>query len=427
LEPTPQQRREVLERLGDGQIPDGEEQRFLLNLPGRLLKNAAQGDELAFARCEAALWKQRARRLAPQPEARSSRTRPHQLLGGTNAEQWHADRISEHIGSVARESEEATEFRVWLFGDANAPPLSPAAAHELLRSPLLRYAMKEDLDRWGIPLQGHQAEIMNPVEAVENPRRISGGVEGAPREDVEIRVSWSGGERVSTFGTEVPEPRHYLEFPGTGGRRAAVEVWPFSVLGTIRWHADRLTEMAAPCAAWWASKLGAGPSTVWYLLTGIVPKIPAVSVHWEVPGSEVDAVTITALSHVSPDSVRNAYAIALRRQAGGRPTPSRRRALQLFVEGKIAENGKRPPWLRLWREWNKGVPWNLRYASWRNMCRDYGLERECQSTRHDGLTYQERQLVVVESEIRASRGELPEGRAVLETANGRHDRDGGGG
>ena len=399
MEPTSRAWRSLWERLGAELPVVGEEQQQLRRLPNQLAERAADGEELALAQCDAALWRLRYQRVTQQGAETTTQGRTRTLVGGSKEEQWHAEQVSELIGRTADQSPEVREFRSWLLGQSDAKPLRPAAARALLHSPLLRFAMMEDIVAWGIPLLGHKARLLSDRVTISAGAR-SDGAEAKQMRVATILVSWAQNRRTLTFGRPVSNhEQHCIEYANAHGRAVSVEIELFSVLGMIQWHAKRLTESAAPCAPWWMTRAGAAPSAVWYLLTGSVPKIPVIQARWEVPGSGADAITITALAHAKPESVKDAFAQAQRGQGEGRVPPPRRAALLPFV---LNRSGDRPSWPKLCRDWNALAPARWRYQSWRNMCRDFETERSRRSKGTFGdLTYAERLLVVVEAELRA--------------------------
>ncbi len=405
MEPSSKAWRSLWEQLGAERPVQGDEQLQLRGLTGDLAIRAATGDRLAYTKCEAALWRFRCLERDQNEAALLNEGRHRSIIGGSKEEQWHTDLLSELVGLTAEDSPDVPALRLRLFGRPDPPFPSLSAAGAFLNSPLLRFFTKEHLDGLGIPLIGHKAKLLSN-RVVAQAELVPGSKSSEQIQLAEIQVSWGGKKKRLKYGKPAHgRERLDLEYADDRGHRVAVEVEPFSVLGEIQWAAERLTEVAEPCSAWWPARSGAAPAFVVYLLTGVVPKLRTILAFLPVPGSGTDVVTINAFVHADPESVKAVFAKAQRQHGEGRVAPPRRAALVPFVESKWASDDPRPKWNDLFKEWNKTAPARWRYQSWRNMWRDYQAETRLLSQGLFGdLTYAERVLAVLDVKLKRMDG-----------------------
>lgn len=279
---------------------------------------------------------------------------PRQIAGGDKLEREHARLVSERMGLVGNADPDVHGIRISLWG--NPDPLTPEAARAFLESPLLRHVTEHDLKKWGIPPVGHTASVI--------------ARETTAKHEIEtIEVAWLDTDEKSQRLTVRPgqllgweHEADVLEFPTEQGHSATVRVSPFSILGSLYREAEYLSHQA-PFNVW--HYFGERPplaTSTWFLLTGQVPTLPPVSVHWTVPGS-IDVITIHALARVaSPESIRQAYAKAyekalqIRRR---RPFEARTLRLVQFVEKQLggpAASLSSEQAEHLWKKWNEAHP-----------------------------------------------------------------------
>lgn len=286
------------------------------------------------------------------------------LPGGSETERRVAGCLAERIARDAGRSPELLEFRQSLWGTAE--PLSASGARALLRSRVLAILSREEMDERGIPVLGHDWSFTH-----------NGG-------QVVILVKWQGREQAESLRLPVgpPQESEYLEWDD--GARRAVIVRAGSVLDDVREWAERFT-LQPPFYTWRLSPTDRQPAAVWFLTTGRAPTFPAIDLSWKrtvldsaaaalgVPGLGDDAITIVALSHVSAESVADAFTNA-QRHALGRPRgllPHRPIAVAHFVDARTPP-GEPLRFASVVEEWDRMVGRRWRYdGRWRNMRRDY--------------------------------------------------------
>ena len=159
----------------------------------------------------------------------------------------------------------------------------------------------------------------------------------------------------------------------------------------------------APLAALWVNSrallgllLWPQPSIAWWLLTGEVPELPSITARLDGPrgrGAHQLRITITAMTHVSKESVAATFSAA-RRQAFATPRGAvavGRRAMVDFVDRHRGTRAELPPWPELLALWNDAVPRVWRYSDWRAMARAYGHEQR-RFTRENNKVRKKRRL-----------------------------------
>ena len=251
---------------------------------------------------------------------------------GASAERQRAEVLSRHLTRVATTDQGVRMYRRSLLGAPTAV-LPPAFARRLLRWPALSSLSWDALrnkygtraDRWPVP--------RHPKTQNQKPR----------------------GRRVL--------------IPNRVGHAEPTFVQPQSFLDILDEHARFVGESFA-----WSS-----PDTAWFLLTGEVPILQPVvaetALHFQSENLPTRAqITVKALPHVSPESVRVAFAMEQRRLTGhrkGREIEPRNLALVDFVGELIAEVGEKPSPTRLMVEWNRRQRAAWRYKHPSKMMRDY--------------------------------------------------------
>jgi hypothetical protein len=119
----------------------------------------------------------------------------------------------------------------------------------------------------------------------------------------------------------------------------------------------------------------------WFLLTGEAPLIAPVTAIIDGPDtcrSFALKISVTAMPHVSRDSVADTYEAAKRWALGTRSgqLPSVRRQMMAdYVERLATAEGKRPTWKEAQRRWNLVAPKEWRYEGhWRQVASDHRKE-----------------------------------------------------
>jgi hypothetical protein len=270
--------------------------------------------------------------------------------------------------------------------------LAEDQAWELLKSQAAALMEAGLFKRWKVPIIGHTAEIVGgderfpvPLASEQNAATITVHPPGITR-TVEMPI-WAGishAEEKCLVG---------LEFPNEEGRIARRKVWSTSLLGELAKVGERLSERYR----WQPAQ------AVWFVLTGEIPAVPALTVTRSFPSSMYHhdvLITVEASPWVSSKTVEKAYRKAQIKtlgSSGGRPLGMRALKLLRFVIERIEslgmeelrklKEGKRPPgapteegwrvlelvaqypWYRkmpngkrLVREWNEKAPKKWSYG-----------------------------------------------------------------
>ncbi len=214
-------------------------------------------------------------------------------------------------------------------------------ARKLLRSPAAAFLETRHFKIWNIPVTGHIAEVSYESEPVPP---------GFERHTATITLHPSG----ITHKVELPTWPGYtrgerqrpvvLEFPDEQGKVVDRVVWSNSLLGELRQVGEKLSERYR-----WQSA-----QAVWFVLTGAVPAVPALTVTRTFPSSmyhQDTLITIEAAPWVSSERVEKAFRSAQIKTMGtkGNRRPSKKNLrLFRFVNERIEplgllEEGKRPP------------------------------------------------------------------------------------
>lgn len=375
LSPDSLKRNALLLQLGDGDV-----QSFLLEFMPGAIDRAIAGDSRAHAtlmkaKLAIALLRSRAPKKELERGQRSSVQRLEPFVGGNKAEQQWADYLADRITRQAAADPSILDSRKAMWG--NDEPLSESKARAFLRSPILPFATKAELDDLGVPLVGHNATLTYKGSdktakialdhIVRAPEWLRGG-------DIRARITWRGGKCTHVWRLPVlPEPDH-LEFASVYGFPKAVPVRAGSVFDVIRqWSAE--WAKWPPYSRWGVSHCGAPLVAVRFLLTGKAVALPVISVSGQ-PEPDFDTLKITAEVHVSRESLWAAFApmqrLALEASQTG-PVSPRAHAMRLFVDDWNRTEGKRVgelPGARVRRCWNDAFP-DWRYDDPKQMRRAY--------------------------------------------------------
>jgi hypothetical protein len=224
--------------------------------------------------------------------------------------------------------------------------ISSADARKLVESPAARLLSTAAFGDWGIPLLNHTAELVDQepdlvVEGSRYPATIFVDPPGISR-PVEM-VTWAG-----TSQTDKQRLVN-LEYPDEEGKVRFIEVWSISLLGELREVGEKLSERYR----WQPAQ------AVWFVLTGEIPAVPALTVTRSFPSSMYHhdtLITLEASPWVSSKTVEKGFRKAQIKtlgSSGGRPLGKRALKLLRFVIERIEslgieelgklEEGKRPP------------------------------------------------------------------------------------
>jgi hypothetical protein len=278
----------------------------------------------------------------------------------------------------------------------NGTVLSEKRARELLKSPATALMQTRLFDEWSIPIVGHTAEVKGyekdlVSEGTKYTVTLTVHPPGITREV--WMTTWAG-----TPQTDKQRPVA-LEYPDEKGRVAAREVWSISLLGELREAGEKLSKRYR----WQPAQ------AVWFVLTGEIPAVPALTVIRSFPSSMYHfdtLITVEASPWVSSKTVERAFRKAQIKtlgSSGGRPPGEKNLKLLRFVIEQmeplgLLKEGKRPPGApegmtelelvtNLWymkapkgkelvREWNETYPqWSYKDDT-RRFWRDYNRIRK---------------------------------------------------
>jgi hypothetical protein len=221
-------------------------------------------------------------------------------------------------------------------------PLAANEARDLLKSPAAAL-MGTRLFKWlRIPIVGHTAEVKSyerdlvPAGFEEYTATIAVDPPG-----ITHTVSMPTLANIADADKQRPV---MLEFPDEEGRIIGREVWGISLLGELRKLGEKLSERYR----WQEAQ------AVWFVLTGEIPAIPALTVTRSFPGSMYHRdvlITIEASPWVSSKMVERAFRRAQIKtlgSGGGRPPGEKNLKLLRFVIERteplgMLEDGRRPP------------------------------------------------------------------------------------
>jgi hypothetical protein len=224
--------------------------------------------------------------------------------------------------------------------------LSQDQARELLRSPAAAILRTKRFREGNIPIVGHTAEVTScePDMLPWGSSYVANLIVHPPGLPQQERMpSWDG-----TAPTENQRPVA-LEFPDEEGRIVARQVWSISLLGELTKVGEKLSERYR----WQPAQ------AVWFVLTGEIPAVPALTVTRSFPSSMYHRdtlITIEAAPWVSSRTVARAFRKAQIKTLGsdgGSRTGKKHLKLLRFVIKRIEalgkdelgmlKEGKRPP------------------------------------------------------------------------------------
>lgn len=221
-------------------------------------------------------------------------------------------------------------------------PLAENEARELLKSPAAALIGTRLFKGWKVPIAGHSAEVISYERVLIPP--------GFEEYTATIVIDPPGITRTVGMPTlaniaDADEQRPVvLEFPDEESRIVGREVWSTSLLGELRKLGEKLSERYR----WQPAQ------AVWFVLTGEIPAIPALTVTRSFPSSMYHSdtlITVEASPWVSSKTVERAFRKAQIKtlgSSGGRPPSEKNLKLLRFVIERIEhlgtfEEGKMPP------------------------------------------------------------------------------------
>jgi len=329
-------------------------------------------------------WRKREGRS--QLKRRGSDGKPVRVSLG-DVELEHKAALEEYLAMCAACDADVYLFRKTVLGGQT---ISSEEARKLVASPAARVLSKAAFEVWGIPFLNHTARLEDhKTDLVTGGRRYRATIYVDPPDitrEVQM-VTWAG-----TSQTDKQRLVN-LEYPDEEGKVQFIEVWSTSLLGELRKVGEKLSERYR----WQPAQ------AVWFVLTGEIPAVPALTVTRSFPSSiyhHDTLITIEASPWVSSKTVEKAFRKAQIKtlgSSGGRPLGMRALKLLRFVIERIEslgieelrklEEGKRPPgapteegwrvlelvaqypWYRkmpngkrLVREWNEKAPKKWSYG-----------------------------------------------------------------
>jgi hypothetical protein len=255
----------------------------------------------------------------------------------------HQAALEQYLAMCAACDADVYRFRKTVLGGHT---ISSADARKLMDSPAARVLSTAAFGDWGIPFLNHTAELVDHetdlvVEGHRYRATIFVDPPGISRR-VEM-VTWSGTPQTAK------QRLVNLEYPDEESKVRNTQVWSISLLGELREVGEKLSERYR----WQPAQ------AVWFVLTGEIPAVPALTVTRSFPSSMYHhdtLITIEASPWVSSKTVERAFRKAQIKtlgSSGGRPLGMRALKLLRFVIERIEslgieelgrlEEGKRPP------------------------------------------------------------------------------------
>jgi hypothetical protein len=286
----------------------------------------------------------------------------------------HQAALEQYLAMCAACDADVYRFRKTVLGGQT---ISSEEARKLVDSPAAGVLSKAAFGVWGIPLLNHTAELVGPeTDPVDGGRRYRATIFVDPpgiSRQVEM-VTWSGTSQTAK------QRLVNLEYPDEEGKVQFIEVWSNSLLGKLREVGEKVSERYR----WQPAQ------AVWFVLTGEIPAVPALTVTRSFPSSMYHhdtLITVEASPWVSPKTVEKAFRKAQIKtlgSSGGRPLGKRALKLLRFVIERIEslsieelgqlEEGKKPPGAPkgLWGlELIAQYPWYRKMPNGRRLVREW--------------------------------------------------------
>jgi hypothetical protein len=218
--------------------------------------------------------------------------------------------------------------------------LAEDQARELLKSPAAALMETRLFKGWKVPIVGHTAEVKSYESELvhQGTSYVATLAVHPPGITREVRmVPWPGASHADKQRPVV------LEFPDEEGRIVGRRVWSISLLGELKGVGEKLSERYR----WHPAQ------AVWFVLTGEIPAVPALTVIRSFPSSMYHydtLITVEASPWVSSRTVERAFRkaqIKTLESGGGRPLGKKNLKLLRFVIERMEplgmlEDGKRP-------------------------------------------------------------------------------------
>jgi hypothetical protein len=250
-------------------------------------------------------------------------------------ERERAAAFEEHVARIAANDFHVRRYRERVLG---GKLLNPEQARALFHSPAAQVFSSKQFSNWAIPLVDHTAELKGTEETVKGNRVVGGRFT--------VYVEPPGMERA------ISRRLRELPFVNESGYAESISVGEDSVLGDLAELADKL-HATYP----WESK----PDIVHFVLTGAVPAVPPVRMHYSrkrKPDSELSpggfshgTITLEIVPWISAKSVEAAFRDA-KRQVSRNRKYRRLEEKSLKMIRFVAQYDEPPKGRRLLEAWN---------------------------------------------------------------------------
>jgi hypothetical protein len=288
---------------------------------------------------------------------------------------------AEVMARLLNQADEVIDFRRDYL---NGKVFAPEQAYTFIESSAARYLPPELFKQWGIPVRGHETEVLaesysDPLAAEIDysvtlrvlPPGVTKTVRYAPSNTpapYDRKVDWRYFTRHESHGpdgsSESVVPLRALSYRGADGLKKRTNVWPGSVLDNLRHKSIRLAALL-PISYEWTEE-----DMVWHFLTGSVPEPRALTMKILFGGGA--RIDMAIAPWISVETIEKNYRIAQRQILikSNHASSLRRLAVLRFVEAATRAEGKRPPFPQLLSQWNAQHPaW--RYKDYRGLAQAY--------------------------------------------------------
>jgi len=288
----------------------------------------------------------------------------------------HQAALEQYLAMCATCDADVYRFRKTVLGGQT---ISSADARKLVDSPAARVLSTAAFGNWGIPLLNHTAELVDhETDLVTGGRQYRATIYVDPPDITRQMqmVTWAGTSQIGK------QRLVNLEYPDEVGKVQFFEVWSISLLGELREVGEKLSERYR----WQPAQ------AVWFVLTGEIPAVPALTVTRSFPSSMYHhdtLITVEASPWVSSKTVERAFRkaqIMTLGSRGGRPLGKRALKLLRFVIERIEslgieelgklEEGQRPPGAPKEKGWQvlelvAQYPWYRKMPNGKRLVREW--------------------------------------------------------
>ncbi len=297
--------------------------------------------------------------------------------------EWERSKAHEEVmARLAEQDREVVDFRRdYLNGEV----LTPEEAYTFIESSAARYLPPELFREWGIPVRGHETEVLDesysdPLAAEidysvtlrVSPPRIIKTVRYAPSNSPashDRKVDWRYFRRRESHGSdgsyESVVPLRTLSYRGPNGLKKRTHVWPGSLLDELRRRSIQVAALLPKSYEW------AEEDMVWLFLTGAVPQPHTLTMRVQFGGGGA-RIEMAMPPWISVETVEKNYRSAQRwlLTKSNHALSLRRLAVLRFVEEARRAEGREPPFTQLLSRWNEQYPaW--KYKDFRGLAQAY--------------------------------------------------------